>query len=52
MKIVIGLLIAACLAAGCVSGGNITHVDSPGATKPDAPMLCKDGSTPPCNDRG
>ncbi|MEP6884806.1 MAG: hypothetical protein ABJC66_08655 [Gammaproteobacteria bacterium] len=52
MKIVIGLLVAACLASGCVSGGNVSHADSPGATKHDAPTLCRDGSTPPCNDRG
>ena len=37
---------------GCVSGGNVTHEDSPGATKRDSgPALCRDGSTPPCNDR-
>jgi hypothetical protein len=51
MKTVISLLIAASL-CGCVAGGNIAHEDSPGATKHDAPTLCRDGSTPPCNDRG
>jgi hypothetical protein len=52
LKIVITLLIAACLTAGCVSGGNISHDDSPGVTKRDAgPTLCRDGTTPPCNDR-
>ena len=49
---VIGLLMVAALSCGCVSGGNVSHTDSPAATKPDAPMLCRDGSTPPCNDRG
>ena len=52
MRIAISLLIAAWL-AGCVAGGNVSHEDSPGAVKRDAgPVLCKDGSTPPCNDRG
>ncbi len=53
MKTVISLLIAASLACGCVAGSTISHEDSPGATKRDAgPALCRDGSTPPCNDRG
>ncbi|HME38936.1 MAG TPA: hypothetical protein VKG63_08225 [Steroidobacteraceae bacterium] len=52
MKIIIGMLVAAFLASGCVSGGNISHEDSPGATKRDAgPALCRDTTTPPCNDR-
>jgi hypothetical protein len=51
VKTVISLLIAAYLAAGCADTG-ITHEDSPGATKRDqGPALCRDGSTPPCNDR-
>jgi hypothetical protein len=53
VKIALTLLIAAYLATGCVAGSNISHEDSPGATKRDAgPALCRDGSTPPCNDRG
>ena len=54
MKVVFSLLIGACLAAaGCVAGSNVTHEDSPGAVKRDAgPALCRDGSIPPCNDRG
>jgi hypothetical protein len=52
MKTVLTLLIAAFLTIGCVAGSNISHEDSPGATKRDAgPALCRDGSTPPCNDR-
>jgi hypothetical protein len=52
MKVLISLLIGACLTAGCVAGSNVTHEDSPGAVKRDAgPALCRDGSTPPCNDR-
>jgi hypothetical protein len=52
MKLVISVLVAAYLATGCVSGGNIPHEDSPGVTKRDAgPVLCRDGTTPPCNDR-
>ncbi|GAC1478136.1 MAG: hypothetical protein NVS1B6_19550 [Steroidobacteraceae bacterium] len=51
MKIAMSLLLAACL-AGCVAGSNVSHEDSPAAVKRDAgPALCKDGSTPPCNDR-
>jgi hypothetical protein len=46
------MLLVVCLTTGCVSGGNVTHEDSPGATKRDSgPALCRDGSTPPCNDR-
>jgi hypothetical protein len=53
MKIVIILLIAASLASGCVAGSQISHEDSPAATKRDqGPVLCRDGTTPPCNDRG
>lgn len=45
-------LLVTFLMTGCVSGGNVTHEDSPGATKRDSgPALCRDGSTPPCNDR-
>jgi hypothetical protein len=52
MKVMISLLIAAYVATACVAGSNISHEDSPGATKRDAgPALCRDGSTPPCNDR-
>jgi hypothetical protein len=43
--------IAAYLMYGCASG-HVPHEDSPGATKGDSgPALCRDGSTPPCNDR-
>ena len=46
------LLFVVFLMPGCVSGGNVPHEDSPGATKRDSgPALCRDGSTPPCNDR-
>jgi hypothetical protein len=52
MKAIVSLLVVAWLAAGCMTGGNVTHEDSPGAVKRDAgPALCRDGSTPPCNDR-
>ncbi|MHB8478052.1 MAG: hypothetical protein ACYDBZ_17390 [Steroidobacteraceae bacterium] len=52
MKSVLSLIIAVYLATGCVSGGNISHEDSLGVTKRDAgPVLCHDGSVPPCNDR-
>ena len=52
MKIVITLLIAACLASGCAAGSNISHEDSPAAVKRDqGPVLCRDGTIPPCNDR-
>lgn len=52
MKILLSVLTAALL-AGCMAGGNISHEDSPGAKKSDSgPALCRDGSTPPCNDRG
>lgn len=54
MKILAGFLVAVYLVAGCAaSGGNVPHADSEGAAKRDTgPVLCRDGSTPPCNDRG
>ncbi len=52
MRALASLFIAAYLISGCIGGGNMTHEDSPGATKRDSgPALCRDGSTPPCNDR-
>jgi hypothetical protein len=52
MKAVISLFIVACLTAGCIGPGAVTHEDSPGVVKRDeGPTLCHDGSTPPCNDR-
>jgi hypothetical protein len=46
------LLLITFLMVGCVAGSTISHEDSPGATKRDSgPALCRDGSTPPCNDR-
>jgi hypothetical protein len=53
MKSAIGLFVAACILSGCVSaGGNIPHDDSIAATERDqGPVLCRDGSPPPCNNR-
>jgi hypothetical protein len=52
LRMVGGFLLVGYLMAGCVAGSNISHEDSPGATKRDSgPALCRDGSTPPCNDR-
>jgi hypothetical protein len=52
MKTIVSVLIAGWLISGCVAGGNVSHEDSPAATKRDeGPVLCRDGSTPPCNDR-
>jgi hypothetical protein len=52
VKTVVSLFVAAWLISGCLGGSNVTHEDSPGATKRDeGPALCRDGSTPPCNDR-
>jgi hypothetical protein len=51
VKLMAGFLMALVMLSGCATG-NIPHADSEGATKRDAgPMLCHDGSTPPCNDR-
>lgn len=50
MKTIALLLVAAYLTAGCASG--MTHDDNPGATNDPVPALCRDGTTPPCNDRG
>jgi hypothetical protein len=47
-----GLLMIASLVSGCVAGSTIAHDDSPGSTQRESgPVLCRDGSTPPCNDR-
>jgi hypothetical protein len=47
-----GCILIAYLMVGCAAGSTISHEDSPGATKRDSgPALCRDGSTPPCNDR-
>jgi hypothetical protein len=52
MKVIISLFVAACLTSGCIGPGSIRHADSPGVVKRDqGPVLCHDGSTPPCNDR-
>ena len=52
MKVVISLFIVACLTAGCIGPGGVTHEDSPGMVNRDlGPTLCRDGTTPPCNDR-
>jgi hypothetical protein len=49
VKTVISLLIAACLMSGCVAGSAVSHEDSPAAVKRDeGPVLCRDGTTPPC----
>jgi hypothetical protein len=51
MRTFTGFFIVAYLLYGCASS-SIPHDDSPGATKRDSgPALCRDGSTPPCNDR-
>jgi hypothetical protein len=51
VKLIAGFLFAVYLLSGCVSG-NIPHDDSEGAAKREGgPTLCRDGSTPPCNDR-
>jgi len=52
MKSVISLALAACLLCGCVAGSTTMHEDSPAAVNRDqGPTLCRDGTTPPCNDR-
>jgi hypothetical protein len=52
VKSIISLLIAACLASGCVAGSAVTHEDSPAAVKRDeGPALCLDGTIPPCVSR-
>jgi hypothetical protein len=51
MKMITCLLVG-CLLAGCVAGSRVAHDDSPGMTRQDGgPVLCRDGTTPPCNDR-
>jgi hypothetical protein len=52
MKSTVSLLLATWLVAACVAGGNISHEESPSPDKQDAgPVLCRDGTTPPCNTR-
>ena len=54
MKMIAGFIIATLLGAGCVTtGANNPHEDSQGTVpRENGPTLCRDGSTPPCNDRG
>ena len=49
MKLLVTVLLAACV-AGCLgSGGGIPHEDSEGATpRNEGPTLCRDGTPPPC----
>lgn len=53
MKSVTTLVFAAmALLGGCVSGSTVPHADSPAVVNHDeGPVLCRDGTTPPCNDR-
>lgn len=52
LKASVILVVAAFVMSGCVSGGNITHADSPASEKRDeGPALCRDGTIPPCNTR-
>ncbi len=53
MKLLMCCLIVSACMAGCVVGSNEPHADSPAATKRDeGPALCRDGTVPPCNERG
>jgi hypothetical protein len=49
MKLVMTILLAACV-TGCLgNGGNIPHEDSPGSTPHnEGAPLCHDGTPPPC----
>jgi hypothetical protein len=52
VKIMTSLIVAAFLLSGCANNTGISHEDSAGSVKREGgPVLCKDGSTPPCNDR-
>ncbi len=48
------ILAAVWTISGCVTAGSAEpHADGPGATTPtEGPTLCRDGTAPPCNDRG
>ncbi len=53
MRKLIYLLVSAAVLSGCVTAGsNIPHDDSVAATSRDqGPVLCRDGTVPPCNSR-
>lgn len=52
MKILTSVVFVACLICACTSNGPvIPHADSPASAPSAGPELCRDGSTPPCNDR-
>jgi hypothetical protein len=53
VRAVTTLFFASLVLCGCVAGGSaIPHADSPAVANTDAgPELCRDGTTPPCNDR-
>lgn len=49
MKQAVWITLLAALVSGCVAGGNVSHDDDPGAAKRDAgPVMCRDGTAPPC----
>jgi PBP1b-binding outer membrane lipoprotein LpoB len=52
MKRLVSVLLAAYLLAGCVAASRAPGDDSPAAGNQDrTPMLCRNGTPPPCNDR-
>jgi hypothetical protein len=52
VKTLTSLLLCLCVLSGCVAGSTISHDDSAASVNHDSgPLLCKDGSTPPCNPR-
>jgi len=43
------IVVAAVLLSGCVAGNNVSHDDDPGSARRDTgPVLCRDGTAPPC----
>ncbi len=52
MKLATSIILLACLMSGCVSGSTVSHADDPAAAKRDqGPVLCRDGTPPPCTTR-
>lgn len=53
MKTVTAFMVAAWMVSGCLTMGSaVPHEDGATSVSRDAgPMLCRDGTAPPCNSR-
>ncbi len=49
MKQIATVMLMISVLGGCVAGNPVTHADDPAASTPSqGPVLCRDGTAPPC----